>query len=1453
MIEQNKRRRRGAAAKYLAFGTAAALTISGVALGMTASNADVKTLDPGVVSAAHGQGLYTSLLSANLAATAHAFSEYPDTPSDSGQLDLNALGIDVSGLLGLQNVQLPLIGTNQNPGLLDLGDLEALIATAESPSETSSIASSGVLGQGGSTVVLDPTQVPSGFEPAQLDLSMLLEQLAGNTGNAILSEGGIELGALGARVERTNGVLTDQYMVAGAELNLRSPLVASIATSLDNALRGTPDGGGVRSGGVAGTLNAAVGSGGVLDSVVGSLPNINAGILVINASGGTIALDGVDTGLAQATQTLLADPLADANGIVEIWLADTTDNGVPISGGTIRVDLEKAIAGGSLNGLAPNTLLLDATTLTRITDAVNEALGTLSSKVVTAVTDVVNNLDAKIVIPAKLYTGLNCAISIACVDATIHVDAKLGQLTGAVTGTPTVQVDAVVNGVLGSLLSLLGLNDLSALSTFVLQPVVDTLTTALSPVIGTLLSGITSALPGTLSGITTPVLSGLSPVLAVLNTIVQITLNEQPTAAPTNASGGDLGLGSFTVRALKINVLGNVLPIELGSASVLAAEPEAALVATPERVAAGEVVTLAGTHFAPSASVSITIPGVATPIAATTDGSGAFSTTWTVPAGFALGPVIITATDTASNVASDTVTVVEAALNATDAPQGGTVHVTGTDFIPGENVTITLPGGGTTVVVADLNGDISYDWPVPATQAPGTVTFTATGDSGRTASDNATITLATATLSASPNPVVPGGTVTLTGGNFAPGEAITLTLPAACAVSSGIPVVANGSGGFTVTCVADASLADGTTLSFSAVGNDSGRTASASTSVEAAPPADANTNASASAAASAQANGNNEIAAQAAAQAAAMADNSTQANAAATVNANAAASAAARASVSAGASTNASSTATASTNASAQASAQSSADSTSTSNANATSAGTAVGSVDARVASQAASDAAADGVDASATASQDATANVRANANASASASASARANGNDEAAAQAAAQAAAYSQADSDASAGATPNANSAADAAAYTAVDANVSADASTDVTSAANSAARAAAQASATASTAAQASADQNADSAADGSFDSRSAARSAAEASSAATAHAAGSADAAVDAAANVQANANASASASASADADSHSNPNAQAAAQAAAFANNDNDAQAAATPNAVAAAQAAARPNVDATASATASQNAQTQAVAAAQSTATTSANVAQAAQASATATADAEASAAAAAISNASTDASQNAAADVNASASASASAQADSNANAAAQAAAETAALANASTTATASASAAATANTVAAAQAAAETAARTNVTAVASATASQDTSADANAAANVAAQATAVTDATANTAASANARATATANSSSASEAAARQAANVDSTADASASASAAANARASVTASPSAQAASQGAANASGGQKLVNTGTAIGGLTAAAVVLLLIGSVLLISTQRRKNLV
>ncbi len=536
----------------------------------------------------------------------------------------------------------------------------------------------------------------------------------------------------------------------------------------------------------------------------------------------------------------------------------------------------------------------------------------------------------------KLHTAINDNIW-SQVGIKIGLDAA-GQICAPLVGCQTLAAAGItIEGTLAefsghggavldrtnisSTLDLLGLVDLGVLldtiAVSLLAPILDN-------VVGPVLDLVTDDVLGNvqtilqdelLAPLLTPLLDALQPLLSK---IAQITINEQPTELTPIAGVGDLGAGSFTARALSVTLLplipSSLLKLEFASATVLAEEPVATLTATPAAVAEGETVTLAGTFFAPNEAVTFTVDGDAwTPATAvTTDANGAFSgVAWTVPAGYSAGDTVsFTATDVSGSLSTATVTIVAPALSATDAPQGGTVNVTGSGFVPGEVVTITLPGGGTEVVNASDDGTISYAWPVPETQAIGNVTFTALGESGRTASADATISRPAASLVASPNPVAPGDTVTLTGGNFAPNETVTLTLPVVCAITGGTPVVADSAGAFTVTCAVNAGVADGTSLNFSATGNGSGRSATAATEVDSTPDAGVNANASASAAASAQANGNNEIAAQAAAQAAAMADQTSTATAVATANANAAAEAAARTNVSATASATASANAT---------------------------------------------------------------------------------------------------------------------------------------------------------------------------------------------------------------------------------------------------------------------------------------------------------------------------------------------------------------------------------------------------------------------------------------------------------------------------------------------------------------------------------------------------------------
>ena len=850
------------AKKYLAFGTAAALTLTGVALGMTASSADTQTPPAGTVSAAHGHGLYTSLFPIDVVGTANASSDFPDNAGANGDdLDVELLKNLVT--LNLGTINLPLIKDPDNPaaeGLLDLGSLGAISSYAESPSTTHSVASSGLITSNGALDLQAQNQ--PGFESAKVDLGALLDQLLTQTvADSVLNEATIDIGALGAMAEKNNGTVASEYMVADLGVTLESPVVATLGGTVETTVNTL----------VGDTVAEAVGPTGPIGTALGGLSSIiDAVDLTVPLVGGlelnsdpalnTVQVTGVSQLAASINTQLVAQGISSADDSVVINLS-TGEITIDLAAFVIQAQNDPTIT--NLNQLPPNTPVLSSAVITAIVNGVTEALtdasnpNSLVSKVQTLLLNGIWDLGVEVKINAS---GQVCLLLLPCanlVAGNIALVGTLGEFTGAdgALDSSNIQVNLDLLGIpVGDLLSVivtpiltLVANDITGpLLTLITDDVVDALQPTLIGVVNT----ATSALLDPPSG-------ALGRVLAEL---VQLTINEQPTA-------GDLGAGSFTVRALTLSVLPQVgggitdaVDVQLGSATILAAEPAAMITATPDSVASGETVTVAGSFFTPSSPVSITIPGVATPITTTTDASGAFSATWTVPAGFATGPVIITATDGGNKTATDTVTVVEAALTANDAPQGGSVALSGTGFVPGESVTITsdLPGAPTAQPTAAVDGSITASWPVLATQAPGTYTFTATGAGGREAEDDAAVTLAVATLTAAPNPVMPGGTVTITGGNFAPGEAVTLTLPASCAVTGGTPVIADGSGNFTVTCAVGASVADGTALNFSATGNDSGRSATAVTEVDSQPPADVNTNASASAAASAQANGNNE-------------------------------------------------------------------------------------------------------------------------------------------------------------------------------------------------------------------------------------------------------------------------------------------------------------------------------------------------------------------------------------------------------------------------------------------------------------------------------------------------------------------------------------------------------------------------------------------------------------------
>lgn len=1058
LFEGKSLRQRRAIGGSIAAATAGAviLTSALVPMGATAAPADD--------SEALGQIIRTELLGGDILDVSQAVS---GNPSGVGP---NVTPLNVTLLQGLTvdlggGLQLPLISGPGGAGLLDLGELGALNAFAGSPTANASTASAGAITPDGA--VATDINNPGAYGNAKVNLTDVLDQLgvAGIT-DQVVDNLGLELGAIASRATATGTAgsvdFASEYTVADLELNVSSPLVGTVATSLGGVL-----------GGVGDTLDAAVGTGGVLDTVVGAV-DLDLGIpavLQVQVGGGTISIDGLDAAITAATNTLITEPLADPNGIVSIDLAN----------GLVSVDLAKIVNGPGatdLNGLDPNTLVLDDTTITAITSAVSAALGTLTTKVTTVVTDLINNLQVHIAL------GASATILIPVADFTITVDAALGQLTGALPGSPVVGVEGDLAGIpLGNVLGL------------VTTPVINLLTTTLAPVINTLLGTVTTGLAPAIDGIVNPVVAALSPLFDALNEVVEITINEQE-------DPGVLGPESFTVNAISLELLPGLgaLNLDLGSSTVRAAEVAAVdpTVDAQDPVQAGASLPVTGADWVPGSTVTLTLRDasnntIGTPVPVTVAGDGTFpaGTVYGIPANTPVGTgYVLTAVDDQDpqNIATDTVSITA----------GG-----------GGDVNTNAAASASASADATANGD-------PAAQAAAVAAALADATSTATAAATANANAAAQTAARADVDVDASADASTTSTSAANAQAAAAAQAAAQADNSS-------------TATADSTASTAANAN-SSVSSQAAATSNAST--QASSEASTNANAAASASASANADASNDVVAQAAAQASAYADATAVADAAATAAANSAARASATSTATA--SPAASADATSASNANAAVAAQAAALADASSDTEASGSITGDPNTDASTASEAAAianasnTASADAVasaNASATttanASASTTATAEANTNASASAAASAQADNDNNAAAQAAAVAAALANATTQQDAAATANAEAAAAAAAT--AQAEASTNASTDATSETNARAAAAAQSSAEA--------------------DSSQAATAQANANASAAASYAANADASVNASAEAAAAANASASATTSASASASANAN----------------------------------------------------------------------------------------------------------------------------------------------------------------------------------------------------------------------------------------------------------------------------------------------------------------------
>src|SRR5699024_10726200 len=156
------------------------------------------------------------------------------------------------------------------------------------------------------------------------------------------------------------------------------------------------------------------------------------------------------------------------------------------------------------------------------------------------------------------------------VNGKITVDATLGQLAGTDDTDPDIDTD----------LSILGV-DAGAIINAVTDPLVTSLLSITEPPIGGILDSTADEVAGAVTDIVDPVLTSLDPVFGALNQVVDLTINEQPTAkdpAEESQVKGTNGPG-FTVSAVSLELLpaADAIDINLASSSVRATDedPEA--------------------------------------------------------------------------------------------------------------------------------------------------------------------------------------------------------------------------------------------------------------------------------------------------------------------------------------------------------------------------------------------------------------------------------------------------------------------------------------------------------------------------------------------------------------------------------------------------------------------------------------------------------------------------------------------------------------------------------------------------------------------------------------------------------------------------------------------------------------------------------------------------------------
>src|SRR5256712_500980 len=293
----------------------------------------------------------------------------------------------------------------------------------------------------------------------------------------------------------------------------------------------------------------------------------------------------------------------------------------------------------------------------------------------------------------------------------------------------------------------------------------------------------------------TTVATGFTPVDFTLNSGVQYTLTAR-------------GFGSYIFdHWLDTGSTVNPRTISIKTNTQLTAVYRIATISlNPTSGPAGTILTVTGKNFASNSAVTILYDNntiTTEPATVTTDSTGSFTGSITVPSSSGAGPHTVKATDASNHPASAqfsvmTTPVATISLNPTSGPTGTAVNISGSNFAANSGITISYDNNAIAtnpvIITTDSTGSFTGSITVPSSIA-GLHTVSAQDASANSASAQFTVTTPAITLNPTSGPT--GTTVNISGNNFVANSGIAISYDNNAVTTTPTTVTSISTGSFT--------------------------------------------------------------------------------------------------------------------------------------------------------------------------------------------------------------------------------------------------------------------------------------------------------------------------------------------------------------------------------------------------------------------------------------------------------------------------------------------------------------------------------------------------------------------------------------------------------------------------------------------------------------------------------